>query len=252
MNEKNNALEDTIAATTRMVVHELQAHLQGMLSKAEILADSVRAGRLEPREVQGQLDDLIGMIRITNLSLSNFAMQWRPAKEDQTVDLDKIARDTIELFGPLARQKRLSIMYSNQTKTPPLVRGSVPPIQQALYNLMQNAITYSYRPSEAGSTNKVELTLAEEDSNRFVLRIRNVGPALELEEIDQLFEQGFRGNAAMRERKSGTGLGLWIARTIAREYGGDLSLQSKIVKSDSAVVTVSMTFPAKLEATTTR
>lgn len=219
MNEKNRELENTIAATTRMVVHELQAHLQGMLSKAEILADSVRVGRLEPKEVQAQLDELIGMIRITNLSLSNFAMQWRPAKEDQTVDLDRIARDTIELFAPLARQKRLSIQYKNQTTTPPLVRGSVPTIQQALYNLMHNAITYSYRPFEAGSTNKVELTLAEEDSNRYVLRIRNVGPALGPQEIDQVFERGFQGNAAMRERRSGTGVGLWIARTIAREYG---------------------------------
>jgi signal transduction histidine kinase len=252
MNEKNNALENTIAATTRMVIHELQAHLQGMLSKAEILADSVRAGKLERKEVQGQLDELIGMIRITNLSLTNFAMQWRPEKEDQKVDLDKIARDTIELFGPLAKQKRLSILYSNQTKTPPVVRGSVRQIQQALFNLMQNAITYSYRPSETAITNKVELTLNEEESNRYVLRISNVGPVLEPEQIDQLFEKGFRGKAEMRERSSGTGLGLWIARTIAREYGGDLSLQSKIVKAGSSVVTVSMSFPAKSEDPTSQ
>jgi signal transduction histidine kinase len=166
--------------------------------------------------------------------------------------LDKIARDAIELFTPLARQKRLSIMYSNRTKAPPLVRGSVRPIQQALYNLMQNAITYSYRPSETAITNKVDLTLTEEESNRYVLRIRNVGPALEPEQIDQLFKQGFRGKNAMRSHISGTGLGLWIARTIAREYGGDLSLESKIVKADSSVVTVSMSFPAKSEAPTTQ
>ena len=244
MNEKNDILENIIAASTLMVVHDIQVHLQGM-SKAEILADSVKTGKLDADEVNRELNELIGMIRITNLSLNNFAMQRRPAKEDRIVDLDRIAHDTIELFTPLARQKRLSIKYSNQSSTQPLVRASVAPIQQAVYNVMQNAIAYSDRSSDAGPPNNIELTLTEENAGRYVLKIRNVGRALQSDEIDQLFAKGFRGTTAMREHRSGAGLGLWMARTIVREYGGDLSIESNSIKSGAFLVTVSMSFTGK-------
>src|ERR1051325_295203 len=109
MIEDNDSLENTIAISMAMVVHELQAHLQGMLAKAEILADSAKSRRLDPVSLHRELNELVDMIRITNLTLSNFATQMRAPRDDQFVDLDKVVRDTVKLCEPLARQKGLSI-----------------------------------------------------------------------------------------------------------------------------------------------
>ena len=248
MIEDNDSLENTIAISMAMVVHELQAHLQGMLAKAEILADSAKSRRLDPVSLHRELNELVDMIRITNLTLSNFATQMRAPRDDQFVDLDKVVRDTVKLCEPLARQKGLSIVYRRLTSMQPVVRGTTAQLQQALYNLLHNAIVYSHRDSKPKSVTYVEVVLSQEDSSKYLLRISNVGPTLEQNEIEQIFRPGFRGTEGARKTPSGTGFGLWVARTIARNYGGDISIESETVKPDSAFVTVTMSFPAKAQS----
>lgn len=55
-----------------------------------------------------------------------------------------------------------------------------------------------------------------------LITVSDLGPGLELGERTRLFTPYFRGKAAMRSGKGGTGLGLYLARRIARLYRGDI------------------------------
>lgn len=90
-------------------------------------------------------------------------------------------------------------------------------LRRCLGNLMENAIRYGRR-----ATVKVE-----DAADRLILRVLDEGPGIAPDELEQAFEPFFRGEASRNRDTGGTGLGLGIARNIARAHGGELTLQNR-------------------------
>jgi two-component system, OmpR family, sensor histidine kinase KdpD len=84
----------------------------------------------------------------------------------------------------------------------------------ALAHLLENAAQYT----PAGAAIVVDAGVTR---NGLVLRVRDHGPGIPAAELPHLFERFFRGSTA-RERASGTGMGLWIARGLLAVAGGRL------------------------------
>jgi PAS domain S-box-containing protein len=96
----------------------------------------------------------------------------------------------------------------------PLVRSDTDRIQQILSNLVHNAVRYAPRDSQI-------TLLAEEHPDRVLIRVCDRGPGVPPEDRPHLFEPFFRGGYA-KQSTEGQGLGLSIARSLARQLGGDL------------------------------
>ena len=90
-------------------------------------------------------------------------------------------------------------------------------LRRCLTNLVENAIRYGER-----ATVKVE-----DGARGITVRILDEGPGIPESELDQAFEPFFRGEASRSRETGGTGLGLGIARNIARAHGGDLVLKNR-------------------------
>jgi len=67
----------------------------------------------------------------------------------------------------------------------------------------------------------------DDGAERIVIRVLDEGPGIPQEEIEKAFEPFFRGEASRSRETGGTGLGLGIARNIARAHGGELSLRNR-------------------------
>jgi signal transduction histidine kinase len=90
-------------------------------------------------------------------------------------------------------------------------------LRRCVANLVENAIRYGERA-----------TISLEDGAREVtIRIRDQGPGIPEPELERAFEPFFRGEASRSRETGGTGLGLGIARNIARAHGGDLVLRNR-------------------------
>lgn len=94
-----------------------------------------------------------------------------------------------------------------------------PLFEQALVNLIDNAIKYS----EPGSEVDVE---AEREGAGVVIRVRDTGPGIPPEHIPRLFERFYRVDKARSREAGGTGLGLAIVKHIIQAHGGRVSVQS--------------------------
>jgi len=94
------------------------------------------------------------------------------------------------------------------------VRGDPALLQRMVGNLVQNAIRYNQPDGSVAVSVRPESGVAR-------LTVENSGPVVSQEEIDQLFQPFVRGDWARRNR-SGFGLGLAIARSVATAHGGTI------------------------------
>jgi signal transduction histidine kinase len=101
-------------------------------------------------------------------------------------------------------------------------------LRRCLSNLVDNAIRY-------GKCATIQL---EDAADRLIIRVRDDGPGIPAEELAQAFEPFFRGEASRNRETGGTGLGLGIARNIARAHGGDLVLRNRAEGGLEAVLTL--------------
>ena len=99
----------------------------------------------------------------------------------------------------------------------PLVRADRERLRQVLTNLVDNAVKYS--PAGAG----VDVHAFAEDG-RIRVEVRDRGPGVAPEHQALIFEKF--GRVAGEHAKPGTGLGLFIARSIAQAHGGSLEVSS--------------------------
>ena len=99
----------------------------------------------------------------------------------------------------------------------PLVRGDRERLRQVLANLIDNAVKYS----PAGGEVEVE---AHAENGRINVEVRDRGPGVAPEHQSLIFEKFGRVSG---ESKPGTGLGLFIARSIAEAHGGSLDVHAR-------------------------
>jgi signal transduction histidine kinase len=101
----------------------------------------------------------------------------------------------------------------------PHVRGDRDRLQQVLTNLLDNAIKYSPAGEE------VRVSAYRQDS-RLHIEVADHGPGVPADQRGLIFEKFGRGATAGSPGTPGTGLGLFIARSIAVAHGGSLELVS--------------------------
>jgi signal transduction histidine kinase len=101
------------------------------------------------------------------------------------------------------------------------VLGDPEELHTAVTNLLDNAVKYS----PEGIHIAVELAAPDED--HVVLRVRDRGVGIAQNELKQIFKRFYRVRQRGRLRVKGTGLGLFIVRSIARNHGGRVFAESE-------------------------
>ncbi len=137
----------------------------------------------------------------------------------QTVDLGILLADLIEQTRPLAEAKGLTLT----AQAAPTLMASVDPdaVTQIVLNLLDNAIKYA--PS-----GQVRLSARHtgHDGSEIQITVSDDGPGIPAEHLPHIFERFYRVDRARSREMGGAGLGLAIARELARAHGGDVSTHS--------------------------
>ena len=103
----------------------------------------------------------------------------------------------------------------------PLIQGDEARLRQVVDNLLTNAIKYSL----AGKTITVGGRYSEKSVTVFV---RDEGAGIPKREIDKVFDRFYRIDDNLTRRAQGTGLGLYLAKTIVEAHGGEITVKSQI------------------------
>jgi signal transduction histidine kinase len=140
--------------------------------------------------------------------------------------LPELAESLRQRFFP--NESRLQIHVTGE----PRARLDAARIQLLLKNLVGNALRYA-------PTGPVELTIIGRDG-QVKFRVRDYGPGIPAEQRAHIGEPFYRSDASRARETGGTGLGLYLARQVARAHGGDLVLE----ESEGAGALFVATMPA--------
>lgn len=164
---------------------------------------------MDESEVARQLrSDIAHITRIIEQVLAKSRIEAIAVKPDETVDLAKLCTDMAAYIAPLVIKEGRSIEVLGAER-PIVINANAFAIEQALRNLVENAIKYSAR----GSTITIEV---EQDGEGNFVRVIDRGRGVPQEERELIFERFRRAD----RRGGGSGLGLSIVSRVAQAHGG--------------------------------
>lgn len=148
--------------------------------------------------------------------------QKKASRQRVPLDFDSVVRDCVEIAR--ARHHLLSKQLNYQSVTAASatqVLGDPDELHTAVTNLLDNAIKYSPDGVQIG------VELETPDEGRVILRVRDRGVGIPKDELKRIFRRFYRVRQRGRPRVKGTGLGLFIVRSIARNHGGKVFAESE-------------------------
>jgi two-component system sensor histidine kinase SenX3 len=135
------------------------------------------------------------------------------------IDLSQVIEESLMRARALYRLTPEALTYQPDGGT--TILGDADEVRAAVSNLIDNAVKYS------GTTVKVRVETGKID-NRFVeLRVKDTGPGIPKTELKQIFKRFHRVPGPLATRVKGTGLGLYIVRSVAKRHGGQAWAESE-------------------------
>ena len=214
-----------VGQLTASIAHEVNnpiAVIQGNLDLVrELLGAQAEPVRAELALVDAQIERM----RLIVTQLLQFARPAEFAGYIAAVEVNRLVEDSLVLTTHLLSKSQILVQRDlRATQQPQINRNE---LQQVLVNLLVNAI----HAMPAGGT----LALASRDVGDGVeITVADTGSGLGPELIKELFKP------FVTRKKDGTGLGLWISRTIVERYGGELVAADRADGTRGAVFTVTL------------
>ena len=208
----------SLRTLVNMLVHELRTPLSVVIGYGEILREeglmtTPRDRRnaaaqvvTKAEEIRGLIDELLTAARIDSGQLGI---------QPRTVDLVAVATAAVERVRPRAELLAADIELAVGRPSVP-VSADPSTLDRILDNLLNNALSYSTAPRH------VKVEVGQESDAWITVTDNGVGVPVELR--DRIFDRFVRGGASTGA--PGTGLGLWISRTLAERNGGTVSLDA--------------------------
>ena len=137
------------------------------------------------------------------------------------VDLGEIAAECVTLARTRFHLPDDAMRFESRTGGAPVVVGDADELKAAVWNLIDNAIKYS--AAEPRVTVTVEDTA---DGSRYAVKVADSGPGISKNELKRVFRRFYRIHG-MSVRTKGSGLGLFIVRSVARRHGGKAFAESE-------------------------
>ncbi|HET7626690.1 MAG TPA: HAMP domain-containing sensor histidine kinase [Verrucomicrobiae bacterium] len=250
------------------VSHELRAPI----ASVRLMAESLERGKISGAEKQNEyfrfivqecrrLSSLIeNVLDFSRIELGRKQYEFEPT------DMLALARETVKLMEPYATEKgvRLEFETSNiqhrtpdiesqtsqlETPNPKLETRNVElnvdgrAIQQALVNLIDNAIKHSAK-NEVVKVELLEATPSARSGNHFpcaiLLSVSDSGPGIPESEREKIFDRFYRRGSELRRETQGVGIGLSIVKHIVEAHGGMVKVESEVGKGSRFIMEFSL------------
>ena len=224
--ERERALEANRAKSIFIAVtsHELRTPMNGLLGMAHAL-DRSNLDEDQRRHVRLMIKSGDNLMQVLNdvLDLSKVEA-GRVDLAPMATNLHDLVRATGDVWRDAAAEKGLWLKVEIDPAAPAWILADPLRIRQVLMNLISNGLKFT---GQGGVTLRLSGSAPRADGPcEISLRVIDTGVGVAAPFHDRIFDSFTQADSAVSRRHGGTGLGLTISRALARQMGGDLTLES--------------------------
>lgn len=213
------------------VSHQLRTPLAGIKWMLELAAENRDVSPQTAEYVSGARESAERLIHLVNDLLDVARLEeGRLTVTPQAVRIEDVTRSVIAEMDGLVHQKSIAFGFTSEPNVPP-VMVDLQLIRQALGNLISNAVKYT------PSGGRIDLAI-ERQNGAVQWRIRDSGIGIPADAHARLFEKFFRADNAAVIETEGTGLGLYLVRLIATQFGGRVWCESEEGQGATFILTL--------------
>ncbi len=203
------------------IVHDLKTPIRAGINALNLLLDE-NLGKLEDGQCE-IVEDLLDSTKYMQDMVENILCKNRIANNQinitkQVYSVEELIKHCIDLTKYITKQKKQRIKFICKTKKILLPIDYVE-MKRVLHNLISNASEYSPINGE------IIIELFEKDQ-KLGISVQDFGQGIESENKNEIF--GKYMTLAKKNKKVGTGLGLYITKRIVEAHEGEISIESKI------------------------
>ncbi len=201
------------------ISHDFRSPLTSIRGYLEAMLDGTIPPELHEKYLKTVLNETERLTKLTNGLLQLNTLNSKGMFLDKTVfNINEIIRNTAASFEGTCDKKNISLNLV-LTGDEMFVKADMGKIQQVLYNLLDNAIKFSFQ----NSTIKIETT---EKKNKLYVSVKDHGIGIPKDEIKLVWDRFYKSDASRGKDKKGTGLGLSITKEIIHSHGENINLIS--------------------------
>ena len=221
--EQNREWRETTEQFFSLFDHDLGRPLRRIAGKQRELQAALQASGEPPNPaVQELLDEIARQTPNFRLMLSNIEVLIQLEAPDSApsaapVEPSQIVRRIADRYTPVAAEVGKDITWGAEPPEFGMASSDPHAIEHIVTNLVDNAVSHA--------DSQVNITLSRDDT-RFYISVWDDGPGIAPHYLEYIFDRGWTPEVGRREEKTSSGLGLFIARTLARRCRGELKVES--------------------------
>lgn len=220
-NKKLKELDQTKTEFISIASHQLRTPLSGLRGYLSMLIEG-DFGELDENKkevIKELLQSAERLVRLVNLFLNVSRIEMgKFTVEKNKVNIDGLTEEVIKEFMPEIEKKNLEVEFRKSLKQK-FIFADRDKIKDVILNLLDNALKYTEKGKIAIKTNFKK--------NLCLFSIQDTGSGIKTEDLNKLFGKFTRGSLLPDISKSGSGLGLFIAKKIIDAHNGKIWAESE-------------------------
>lgn len=226
---QEKSLEEMKFDFVSLAAHELRTPLTSIKGYLSVFLQE-NQGKLTPDQTEllnqatratEQLNSLVeNLLSVSRIERGALAVNLEP------VDWVTFIKNSVDGFIPRAKEKEIHLEFTVPTQTIPQIKIDKLRISEVISNLLSNAIKYT---EPRGQIN----VLVETQEGSVITHVKDTGHGISPDALNQLFNKFFRVSGPLEGGTKGTGLGLYITKSLVEMHHGKIWVESALDKGST-------------------